>query len=144
MASSSSISDNYHRSMIAILDFGSQYSHLIARRIRELNVYCELFSCLVDAKTLETRNIKGVILSGGPNSVYDPDSPHVSECVWKFVEEKKIPILGICYGMQELAYHFNGEVLPSKEREYGRAYVNIDNNNLEAAELIFSGVEHCK
>lgn len=64
-------------SQIAILDFGSQYSHLIARRLRELNVFCELYSCLVDAETLSKNNVLGIIFSGGPNSVYDEEAPHV-------------------------------------------------------------------
>ena len=65
------------RPQIAILDFGSQYSHLIARRVRQLNVYCELYSCLVTRDVLDAKNIVGVILSGGPSSVYDEGSPHV-------------------------------------------------------------------
>lgn len=82
------------RPQIAILDFGSQYSHLIARRVRELHVFCELFSCLVDAKTLEANNIRGIILSGGPSSVYEADSPHVHPSVWGMIKERQIPVLG--------------------------------------------------
>lgn len=108
------------RPQIAILDFGSQYSHLIARRVRELHVFCELFSCLVHADTLSQNNVVGVILSGGPSSVYEADSPHVHPSVWEFIKAKGIPVLGICYGMQELAHVFGGEVSPSTEREYGR------------------------
>jgi len=83
------------RPQIAILDFGSQYSHLIARRVRELHVFCELFSCTVDAATLSSNNILGIILSGGPSSVYEEDSPHVDKSVWKLIKEKSIPVLGI-------------------------------------------------
>ena len=117
------------RPQIAIFDFGSQYSHLIARRVRQLNVFCELYSCLVQAKTLKVNNIVGIIFSGGPNSVYDEASPHVSSDVWDFIEEKKLPVLGICYGMQEIAYTFGGEVAPSPEREFGRAEITIVNDN---------------
>ncbi len=97
------------RAQIAILDFGSQYSHLIARRLRELHIFCELYSCLVTKEELfggttaeddHPKQIIGIILSGGPNSVYDPMAPHVAEGVWKEIEERKIPLLGICYGMQ--------------------------------------------
>lgn len=117
------------RPQIAILDFGSQYSHLIARRVRQLNVFCELYSCLVKAEALQANNIVGVIFSGGPSSVYDPSSPHVSPDVWKFIEEKKLPVLGICYGMQEIAHTFGGEVAPSPEREFGRAEITIVNDD---------------
>ena len=94
------------RPQIAILDFGSQFSHLIARRVREANVYCELYSCLVEASVLESKQVVGVILSGGPASVYEAGAPHVSEGVWQLIERAKLPVLGICYGMQELARHF--------------------------------------
>ncbi|KAK8816124.1 GMP synthase [Blastocystis sp. ATCC 50177/Nand II] len=111
---------------IVILDFGSQYSHLIARRVREFNVYCELFSCLVDAKVvMEKKNLKGIIFSGGPSSVYEKDAPHVSEELWKFIEEKNIPLLGICYGLQEIAHHYGGVVASCDHREYGHAMVGV-------------------
>jgi GMP synthase (glutamine-hydrolysing) len=132
------------RQQIAILDFGSQYSHLIARRVRELNVFCELFSCLVDASVLSTSNVVGIILSGGPSSVYDPASPHVHPSVWQMIEEKGIPVLGICYGMQEISHHFGGEVSPSTEREYGRAMIDLTEENADAASLIFEGVNHAQ
>ena len=92
------------RTQIAILDFGSQYSHLIARRVRELHVFCELYSCLVEAKTLKENNICGIILSGGPSSVYDPESPHVHSSVWDFIKENNVPVLGICYGLELSSY----------------------------------------
>lgn len=132
------------RTQIAILDFGSQYSHLIARRIREIHVFCELYSCLVDVATLQQNNISGIILSGGPSSVYDQDSPHVRDEVWEYIEEKKIPLLGICYGMQEITRHFGGVVSPSTEREFGRVMIDIvtDPNVLPIANMIFRGVEH--
>lgn len=128
------------RQQIAILDFGSQYSHLIARRVRELNVFCELYSCLVEASVLESSHVVGVILSGGPASVYDPESPHVKPAVWEFIKARNLPVLGICYGMQELAHTFGGEVSPSNEREFGRAFIDKTLENAEAAELLFAGV----
>jgi GMP synthase (glutamine-hydrolysing) len=108
---------------VAILDFGSQYSHLIARRVRELHVYCELYSCLVSAEELGQHEIIAIVLSGGPSSVYDEGSPHVSEAVWKLIKERNIPVLGICYGMQELAHVFGGSVAPGLKHEYGKATV---------------------
>mmetsp|Transcript_29525 Transcript_29525/g.29902 ORF Transcript_29525/g.29902 Transcript_29525/m.29902 type:complete len:534 (-) Transcript_29525:176-1777(-) len=130
------------RKQIAILDFGSQYSHLIARRVRELNIFCELYSCLVEADVLFKNNICGVILSGGPASVYDPESPHVKSAVWVGIREKNLPVLGICYGMQEISHTFGGKVEASTEREFGRATIDITQENYAAAELLFKGVEH--
>ena len=117
---------------IIILDFGSQYSHLIARRIREANVYCELQSCLVDVKYLEKfgSRLKGVIFSGGPHSVYEEGAPHPAEEIFEFLEKKSIPLLGICYGLQQMAYSAGGEVAASDKREYGFATVqNVGNSN---------------
>ena len=129
------------RPQIAILDFGSQYSHLIARRVRELNVFCELYSCLVNAETLARNKVVGVILSGGPASVYHPESPHVHPSVWDFIQANNLPVLGICYGMQELAHVFGGKVEPSSEREFGRAEVVVLPEHREAANLLFQGIE---
>jgi anthranilate/para-aminobenzoate synthase component II len=85
---------------ILILDFGSQYTHLIARRIRELGVYCELYACNIDITTLKFKP-KGIILSGGPYSVYDKEAPHVDPRIWDF----QVPVLGICYGLQVSSIH---------------------------------------
>jgi GMP synthase (glutamine-hydrolysing) len=108
---------------IIILDFGSQYTQLIARRVRELNVYCEIFP-FYDAPDL-TPDIKGVILSGSPSSVRDADSPMVDLAKYR----NKVPLLGVCYGAQYLAQHNGGEVLPSEIREYGRAKLSAFNRN---------------
>lgn len=128
---------NSDRAQIAILDFGSQYSHLIARRVRQLNVFCELYSCLVDAEVLRRNKIVGVILSGGPSSVYEEGSPHVHASVWAMIEELKLPVLGICYGMQEIAHVFGGTVSPSAEREFGRAVIE---KTSDAADILLQGV----
>jgi GMP synthase (glutamine-hydrolysing) len=132
------------RAQIAILDFGSQYSHLIARKVRELHVFCELYSCLVTVANLEANNVVGIILSGGPSSVYEESSPHVHASVWQYIRARNIPVLGICYGMQEMAHMNGGVVSPSKEREFGRAQLSItkDPEYSELANLLFSGVEH--
>lgn len=115
---------NVDRPQVAILDFGSQYSHLIARRVREMKVYCELYSCLVKAEDLAKHTLTAVILSGGPNSVYEEGAPHVSAETWALLKERNVPILGICYGMQELAHVFGGKVAPGLKREYGKALVS--------------------
>lgn len=108
--------------MILILDFGSQYTQLIARRIRELKVYCEIYPGNRDIKTFGSlENVKGVILSGGPSSVYDKNAPWPDGRVW----DLGVPMLGICYGMQLIAEQYGGKVKRSKHREYGLAKLNI-------------------
>src|SRR3990172_3377283 len=102
---------------IAILDFGSQYAQIIARRVREVNVYCELFAWDAPREKIFSINPKGFILSGGPKSVYEVGAPYIQ----KFILESGLPILGICYGMQALTHALGGEVSPSAEREYGSA-----------------------
>jgi GMP synthase (glutamine-hydrolysing) len=111
--------------MILILDFGSQYTQLIARRVREMNVYCEIHPWNKCPEL--TPNIKGVILSGSPFSVRDEASPRPDLSAIK----GKMPLLGVCFGAQYLAHHFGGEVLPSSIREYGRAHLRfIDHSNI--------------
>jgi GMP synthase (glutamine-hydrolysing) len=102
---------------IAILDYGSQYTKLIARRVRELGVYTEILPPTTTGAELKTRNLKGVVLSGGPNSVYDPEAPTVADDVLTL----GVPVLGICYGMQLLAHRLGGKVEPGETREYGLA-----------------------
>lgn len=109
------------REAIVILDFGSQYSQLIARRVRELEVYCELIPYHTPTEEITRLNPRGFILSGGPASVYAPGAPHLPDVVLK--SEK--PVLGICYGMQLLAYHLGGQVSPGSEREYGPADIEL-------------------
>ncbi|GAC1506593.1 MAG: glutamine-hydrolyzing GMP synthase [Chloroflexota bacterium] len=107
---------------IVILDFGSQYSRLIARRIRECNVYCEIVPHDVEWSRLTRLNPKGFVLSGGPSSVYEEDAPHCAPDVFA----SGIPVLGICYGMQLLAEASGGAVAPAVHREYGPADVLLD------------------
>jgi GMP synthase (glutamine-hydrolysing) len=104
---------------IAILDFGSQFAQLIARRVREAQVYCELFPWDATAEQIMALRPKGFILSGGPNSAYEPDAPFVPD----YVLASAKPILGICYGMQALTVALGGQVDPSTEREYGYAMI---------------------
>lgn len=100
---------------IVILDFGSQYTQVIARRIRECRVYSEILPHTTSAKALRDFNIKGIILSGGPASVYAPKAPYPDPSIF----ELGLPILGICYGMQLMAHHLGGRVAPGTKREYG-------------------------
>jgi GMP synthase (glutamine-hydrolysing) len=104
---------------IAILDFGSQYAQLIARRLRELQVYCELFPWDASPETVMAIRPKGFILSGGPRSAYEPGAPTIQE----YIFESHLPILGICYGMQALTHRLGGQVDPSAQREYGHANI---------------------
>ena len=107
---------------IVVIDFGSQYSHLIARRIRELKVYSEIVPASSNWESVERFNPKGVILSGGPASVYAEGSPRIPD--WVF--EKRLPVLGICYGMQALVHHLGGKVVPGDVQEYGSAILHQD------------------
>ena len=108
---------------IVVLDFGSQYSHLICRRIREFAVYCELVSFDISADELKKHNPKGIIFSGGPSSVYDPNAPIPETEVFNM----NIPILGICYGHQLIVNNFGGKV-KRVNKEYGSSLLSIDND----------------
>jgi GMP synthase (glutamine-hydrolysing) len=110
---------------IAILDFGSQYAQIIARRVRELQVYCELFPWDAPASMVMGIAPRGFILSGGPAAVYDPGAPFIQP----YLLESGLPILGICYGMQALAHSLGGKVAPSSQREYGMAQVEATASN---------------
>nr|POE72094.1 gmp synthase [glutamine-hydrolyzing] [Quercus suber] len=124
---------------ILVIDFGSQYTHLITRRLRELNVYSELLPCTQKLSEL-TWKPKGIILSGGPYSVYAADAPHVDPEVFKL----DVPILGVCYGMQEIAWHFGKNVLAGETREYGHAALQIQKHNGSQAHVdrLFEGLEN--
>lgn len=115
--------DNHHDEWILILDFGSQYTQLIARRVREHNVYCEIHPFNVDPSTFTDRKPKGIILSGGPKSVYDNDAPALN----LYYLELDVPVFGICYGLQSLAHAINpGSVEKAQKREFGRATLKVD------------------
>jgi len=109
------------KNTIAILDFGSQYTQLIARRVREAHVYCELFPWDAPVEDVLALSPKGIILSGGPASVYAPDAPHLPN----YVLEQGVPVLGICYGTQLLAHYLGGSVTRATKREYGPAEVTF-------------------
>jgi len=106
---------------VVVLDFGSQYAQLIARRVRELNVYSELIPHDTPWAEIERRRPKAIILSGGPASVYDEGAPRPDAALWRGT----IPVLGICYGLQLMAHELGGDVIPAVKREYGPATVTI-------------------
>ncbi len=114
---------NIHKEKIIILDFGSQYSQLIARRVRENRVYCEILPYNISYEEVRAHAPKGIIFSGGPHSVYDPGAPLPDAKIL----EGGFPILGICYGMQVLAYAMGGKVHKAQNREYGYARLRISN-----------------
>src|SRR5713101_1269485 len=132
-----------HSELIIVLDFGSQYSQLIARRVRELGVYTELHPFNLPVDSIRRLNPKGIIFSGGPSSVYADDAPHCSPEIFSL----GIPVLGICYGLQMIAYQLDGEVDRSARREYGYAEVVIDdasdlfagfkNNSTETSTIVW-------
>ncbi|MHA1273665.1 MAG: glutamine-hydrolyzing GMP synthase [Promethearchaeota archaeon] len=110
---------------IIVLDFGGQYCHLIARRIRDLGVYSEILPFDVSIERLKEISPKGIILSGGPSSVYDENSPKLSENFFNYIKEYKIPILGICYGFHLIIHQLGGKIEPHKHKEYGKTELKI-------------------
>src|SRR4051794_40346374 len=118
--------------VVAVLDFGSQFAQLIARRVRELNVYSELLPHDTPLAELEARGVRAIILSGGPMSVYDDGAPKPDASIWS----GRLPVLGICYGAQLMAHELGGDVLPTSKREYGPASVQITRDG-----DLFAGIE---
>ncbi|MCZ6777266.1 MAG: glutamine-hydrolyzing GMP synthase [Ignavibacteria bacterium] len=114
-----------HSEIVLILDYGSQYSQLIARRVRELGVYSELHPFNLPPAKIRTMKPKGIILSGGPNSTYEQDAPISSPEIFGL----GIPVLGICYGLQMIAYHLGGQVDKAAKREYGHAELVVDDQS---------------
>jgi GMP synthase (glutamine-hydrolysing) len=110
---------------VLILDFGSQYTQLIARRTRELGYYSYILPGTTDIKSIQEFGPKAIILSGGPNSVYDVGAPKLAPEFWSNAREGKLPLLGICYGMQLFTHEMGGKVRPAAKREYGRMEVEV-------------------
>lgn len=120
------------KELVIVLDFGGQYNQLVARRVRECNVYCEIYSYKTDIEKIKAMNPKGIILTGGPNSCYEPDSPTYSEELFKL----GIPVLGLCYGAQLMSHVLGGKVERADVREYGKTEVIIDKKDSK----VFEGV----
>ena len=118
--------------LVIVLDFGGQYNQLVARRVRECNVYCEIYSYKIDIEKIKAMNPKGIILTGGPNSCYEPDSPTYSEELFKL----GIPVLGLCYGAQLMSHVLGGKVEKADVREYGKAEVIIDKKDSKVFENV--------
>ena len=118
--------------LVIVLDFGGQYNQLVARRVRECNVYCEIYSYKTDIDKIKAMNPKGIILTGGPNSCYEADSPTYT----KELFELGVPVLGLCYGAQLMMHVLGGEVKSAPVREYGKTEVLVD----KKSSLIFENV----
>ena len=118
--------------LVIVLDFGGQYNQLVARRVRECNVYCEIYSYRIDIEKIKAMNPKGIILTGGPNSCYEADSPTYT----KELFELGIPVLGLCYGAQLMMHVLGGKVTKADVREYGKTEVLIDKTDSK----VFEGV----
>ena len=116
---------DYHKETILILDFGSQYTQLIARKVRELGVYCEIYPFNIGLDKINSMDPKGIILSGGPRSVTEADAPQCTDGIFNL----KTPILGICYGLQLITKFFGGEIDKSLKREYGKAHIFFDEDD---------------
>lgn len=111
-----------NKNLVLIVDFGGQYNQLIARRVRELGVYCEIIPYTYGTEKIMERNPKGIIFTGGPNSVYGEDSPKIDKEIYSM----NVPILGICYGDQLMAHSLGGKVTSASIREYGKAEIKLD------------------
>ena len=111
-----------NRELVLVLDFGGQYNQLIARRVRECNVYCEVHPYNLSVEKIKEMNPKGIIFTGGPNSVYGENSPLCDKAIF----ELGIPILGICYGSQLMSYVLGGSVATAPVSEYGKTEVDVD------------------
>ncbi len=118
--------------LVIVLDFGGQYNQLVARRVRECNVYCEIYSYKTEIEKIKEMNPKGIILTGGPNSCYLPDSPTYTDELFKL----GIPVLGLCYGAQLMMHVLGGEVKKADVREYGKTEVLIDKTSSKVFENV--------
>ncbi|MCM1467793.1 MAG: glutamine-hydrolyzing GMP synthase [Alistipes sp.] len=119
------------RELVVVIDFGGQYNQLVARRVRECNVYCEIYSYKTDLAKIKAMNPKGIILTGGPNSCYEKESPTCTEELFQM----GIPVLGLCYGAQLMQFVLGGKVEKAPVREYGKIEVSVDTKS-----KLFSGV----
>ena len=110
---------------IIVIDFGGQYNQLVARRVREANVYCEIYSYRTEIEKIKAMNPKGIILTGGPNSCYEEGAPTYSRELF----EMGVPVLGLCYGAQLMNHVLGGHVCKAPVREYGKIEVTVDKSS---------------
>src|SRR5262245_17797801 len=122
-----------HGDRVLVLDFGAQYSQLIARRIREHGVYCEIHPCHLPIDAIRAWQPRGIVLSGGPSSVLDADAPVAS----RELLELGVPVLGICYGLQWICQQLGGVVEKAEDREYGRAQLKLERRG----DPLFAGLD---
>ena len=120
------------RDLVLVVDFGGQYNQLIARRVRECGVYCEIIPYTYSIEKIKERNPKGIIFTGGPNSVYGENTPTLDKEIFNL----NVPVLGICYGDQLMAHLLGGKVDTAPVREYGKTNVTLDNSS-----KLFAGIE---
>ena len=113
------------KELVVVIDFGGQYNQLVARRVRECNVYCEIYSYKTDLNKITAMNPKGIILTGGPASCYEPGAATCSEDLFKL----GIPVLGLCYGAQLMTHVLGGKVERAAVREYGKTEVKVDRSS---------------
>ena len=113
------------KELVVVIDFGGQYNQLVARRVRECNVYCEIYSYKTDLNKIKAMNPKGIILTGGPASCYEPGAATCSEDLFKL----GIPVLGLCYGAQLMTHVLGGKVERAAVREYGKTEVKVDRSS---------------
>ncbi len=127
--------------LILVLDFGGQYTHLIARRVRELGIYSEILPYNASLEKIKNLNPKGIILSGGPSSVYEKDAPYLKQEFYEYIEGK-IPLLGLCYGHHLIGQYYKGKVVAHKEKEFGKTEFIVKRNdyifkNLDSKEIVW-------
>ena len=114
-----------NKELVIVIDFGGQYNQLVARRVRECNVYCEIYSYKTDLAQIKAMNPKGIILTGGPNSCYEDGAPTCTEELFNL----GVPVLGLCYGAQLMMHVLGGKVEKAPVREYGKTEVMVDNSS---------------
>ena len=120
------------KNLVLVVDFGGQYNQLIARRVRECGVYCEIIPYSYTLEKIKDKNPKGIIFTGGPNSVYGEGAPTVSEGIFSL----GVPVLGICYGDQLMEHTLGGKVKSAEVREYGKTEIELDNTS-----KLFKGID---
>ena len=127
------------RELVLVVDFGGQYNQLIARRVRECGVYCEIIPYTYTIDQIKAKDPSGIIFTGGPNSVYGENTPKVP----KEVFELGVPVLGICYGDQLMAHLLGGKVATAPVREYGKTNVTLDNSSTFTGYIFNTLSMHC-